>query len=75
MGLTDIYFGLGLSILILISAAVAVYIFTKQQRGHSDTDVSTTRVKRNILANPIFWLYILFPIAIFVGTWIVYAWD
>lgn len=74
MDAVGVMFGLGLVVVILLAAAVAVYMITRQQKGSADREVPQARVKHHFLANPIFWLYILFPVAIVVGTWMIYAW-
>lgn len=58
---------------ILIVGCTVTVLVGRRQRSGKDHDVSYTRQKHSILANPIFYLYILFPIAILVGAYILYV--
>jgi len=62
-----------LVVAILIVATVLTVLVGRRQRSGKDHDVSYTRQKHTILANPIFYLYILMPIAVIIGAYILYV--
>ncbi|MCR8645747.1 hypothetical protein NV379_24200 [Paenibacillus sp. N1-5-1-14] len=60
---------MGLAVLV---CAAGLYITWKtvrrQEQQDMDQGVSQTRVKHPILANPIFYAYVLFPILVLIGA-------
>jgi len=62
-----------LVVAILIVATILTVLVGRRQRSGKDHDVSYTRQKHTILANPIFYLYILMPIAVIIGAYILYV--
>jgi len=62
-----------LVVLILIVGSVVTVLVGRRQRSGKDHDISYTRQKHTILANPIFYLYILLPIAVVIGAYILYV--
>mgnify|MGYP001344539392 CR=1 FL=1 len=68
----SLWFAIGMAAVVIIVAAFAVAAM-KNTEDRKDDDVSQTRVKHRLLANPILWLYVLFPVALIAGVWLVYA--
>jgi hypothetical protein len=62
-----------LIVAILIVGFIVTVLVGRRQRSGKDHDVSSTRQKHTILANPIFYLYILFPLAVLIGAYILYV--
>lgn len=60
---------------VLIAVAGMIYTFrlASRQRKETSESVSTARAKHFIVRNPIFWIYILFPIVIGLGVYFIYT--
>jgi hypothetical protein len=69
----SLWFALSLVALVVFAGVVAaaVVINTDKRR---DADVSSVRVKHHLKANPVLWMYVLFPVAIVAGIWLIYIW-
>lgn len=66
---------LGLVALVVIGGVVAAIVFSKRIEGEQDENVSNTQIKHKVIANPIYWWYVFFVVAIIVGVYMVYVWK
>jgi|GEM_PF-1445515 ABC-type dipeptide/oligopeptide/nickel transport system permease component len=66
---------LGLVALTVIGGVVAGVIFSRRIRGEQDEDVSGTRIRHKVIANPIYWWYVFFVVAVIVGVYAIYTWT
>ncbi|WP_442603643.1 hypothetical protein [Paenibacillus sp. KN14-4R] len=62
-------------IIMVVALVIAAFGFVitwktirRKEQEEMDRGISQTRVKHPILANPIFYAYVLFPIAVFIGA-------
>lgn len=64
-----------LVIVALIGLGALLYSFQlgRNRQYLRDENVSNARVRRSILLNPIFWAYILLPVAIILGVYLIYT--
>jgi uncharacterized membrane protein len=73
MNTDSLWFALALVALVVCSGVVAAAV-VKNTENRRDSDVSAARVKHHLKANPILWMYALFPVAIIAGIWLIYVW-
>lgn len=72
MNSTSWYFAFGMIVMVFIAAWI-IGAYIKDTKHRRDNDAPPVRVKHRFLANPIVWMYILFPIAVAVGVWLIYV--
>jgi len=70
---SNLTIALGLAALAVIGGVIAGILFSRRIRGERDEDVSGAKIRHKVIANPIYWWYVLFVAAIIVGVYAVYT--